>query len=116
MARAQFAQYGMTNLPDDVLQNYAKSLLEKEESVRDLYDRATENKLIDWLKEHVTVIEKEVFTEEFNQVMEEHAHIHGEGSHEEHEHDETDEVEEDTTDVADNDEAANEEEGEQVSE
>jgi trigger factor len=84
VARAQFAQYGMTNLPADVLKNYSKSLLEKEESIRDLYDKATENKLIDWLKEHVTVIEKEVFTEEFNKLMSEHAHHHGEG----HEHDE----------------------------
>ena len=90
VARAQFAQYGMTNLPADVLQNYAKSLLEKEESVRSLYDRATENKLINWLKEHVTVIEKEVFTEEFNTLMEEHSHAHGEGAHDEGEdaHDE----------------------------
>jgi len=34
VARAQFAQYGMTNLPADVLQNYAQGLLEKEETVR----------------------------------------------------------------------------------
>ncbi len=92
VARAQFAQYGMTNLPADVLQNYTKSLLEKEESIRNLYDRATENKLIDWLKEHVTVIDKEVFTEEFNTLMNEHAHLHGEGGHEgeEHTHDHLD--------------------------
>lgn len=97
VARAQFAQYGMTNLPADVLQNYTKSLLENEESIRNLYDRATENKLIDWLKEHVNVIEKEVFTEEFNQLMEEHAHVHGEHDHD-HDHDHEEEADASETD------------------
>jgi len=58
VAKAQFAQYGMTNLPADVLQNYTRSLLEKEETIQNLYERATEDKIIDWLKENVTVIEK----------------------------------------------------------
>ena len=36
VARAQFAQYGMSNLPDDVLQNYSKSLLEKGDDSKSL--------------------------------------------------------------------------------
>ncbi|OJV81898.1 MAG: trigger factor [Bacteroidia bacterium 44-10] len=89
VARAQFAQYGMTNLPADVLQNYTKSLLEKEETVRSLFDRATENKLIDWLKENVTMIEKEITSKDFSELMSGHMHEHGEGEHaEEHTHDE----------------------------
>ncbi|MEA5127035.1 MAG: trigger factor [Proteiniphilum sp.] len=89
VARAQFAQYGMTNLPADVLENYTKSLLEKEETVRSLLDRATENKLIDWLKENVTVIEKEITSKDFSELMSGHMHEHGEGEHaEEHTHDE----------------------------
>lgn len=90
VARAQFAQYGMTNLPADVLQNYTKSLLEKEETVRNLFDRATEDKIIDWLKENVAVIEKEISSKEFSELMAGHMHQHGEGgdahSHDEHEH------------------------------
>jgi len=78
VAKAQFAQYGMTNLPADVLQNYTKSMLEKEETIRNLYDRATEDKIIDWLKENVSVIEKEVSSKDFNEIMHEHAHVHGE--------------------------------------
>ena len=42
MARSQFAQYGMANLPDDALLNYSKSLLEKEETIQNLYEKATE--------------------------------------------------------------------------
>jgi trigger factor len=76
VARAQFAQYGMTNLPADVLQNYAQGLLEKEETVRSLYEQATESKLIEWLMEHVTVIEKSVTTKEFGEIVEEHTRLH----------------------------------------
>ncbi|MGI6073850.1 MAG: trigger factor [Fermentimonas sp.] len=91
VARAQFAQYGMSNLPDDMLQNYAKSLLENQETVRNLFDRVLDNKVLDWLKENVTVIEKKVSTEEFNKIVTEHSHKHDEDADGEHVHDETDE-------------------------
>jgi len=92
VAKAQFAQYGMTNLPADVLQNYTKSLLEKEETVQNLVERATEDKIIQWLKENVTVVEKEILSNDFNNMMSEHAHLHGE--HSEGDHSETETVEE----------------------
>jgi trigger factor len=63
--RAQFAQYGMMNVPDDLLQSYAKDMLKKEETVRNLIDKAMEDKLIAWLKEHVTLDTKEVTTDDF---------------------------------------------------
>jgi trigger factor len=85
VARAQFAQYGMTNLPADVLQNYTKSLLEKEESIQNLYEKATEDKVIDWLKENITVIDKKVSSKEFNEIMTAHSHSHSE--HDEYNHD-----------------------------
>lgn len=78
VARAQFAQYGMTNLPEDVLKNYTKTLLEKEETVRNLFDRATENKLIDWLKQNVSVTVKSISSKEFSELMSGHMHQHGE--------------------------------------
>jgi len=78
VAKAQFAQYGMTNLPADVLQNYTKSLLEKEETVQNLVERATEDKVIDWLKANVSVMEKEIYSKEFNELMGEHSHTHHE--------------------------------------
>lgn len=83
VAKAQFAQYGMTNLPADVLQNYTKSLLEKEETVQNLVERATEEKVIEWLKSNVTVIEKEIYSKEFNDLMSEHSHTHHEEVQEE---------------------------------
>lgn len=88
VARAQFSQYGMSNLPDDVLQNYSKSLLEKEETIQNLYEKATEEKVIEWLKNNINVVEKSVSSDEFNKLMSEHSHEHGENDdHQEHEHD-----------------------------
>lgn len=81
VSRAQFAQYGMTNLPDDVLQNYSKSLLEKDETVQNLYEKATEDKIIDWLKENITINDKTVSSKEFNEIMTEHSHLHDENEH-----------------------------------
>ena len=31
--KAQFAQYGMLTIPDDILENYAKEMLKKKESI-----------------------------------------------------------------------------------
>lgn len=71
--KAQFAQYGMNNLPDDMLQNYVKNMLGKEETVRELHDKATQDKMIDWLKENVTVIEKEILSKDFSELINIHA-------------------------------------------
>jgi trigger factor len=84
VARAQFAQYGMTNLPADVLQNYTKNLLEKEETVSKLYDKAIEDKIIDWLKENVTIIEKEISSKDFSELVNGHKHQHNDHAHGEH--------------------------------
>lgn len=69
VAKAQFAQYGMTNLPAEMLENYTKSLLGKEETVRNLYERVGEEKMIGWLKENVKVAEKEITSKEFSEMQ-----------------------------------------------
>jgi trigger factor len=68
--RAQFAQYGMANVPDDLLENYSKEMLKKEETVRNLINKAMEDKLISVLKEQVTLEPKEVTVEEFQKLFE----------------------------------------------
>ena len=69
--RAQFAQYGMSNVPDDLLNNYAQEMLKKEETVRGLVDKAVEEKLIEIFKKEVTLKPKEVTIEEFQKLFEE---------------------------------------------
>ncbi len=71
VARAQFAQYGMHNLGDDMLQNYVQNMLQNEETVRNFHERVLENKFIDWVKESIKISEKEVSLKEFEKLIEE---------------------------------------------
>ena len=69
--RQQFAQYGMSNVPDDVLENYAAEQMKKRENVEGFVDRAIDQKLIEKLKTVVKLTSKEVSLEEFNKMMQE---------------------------------------------
>ena len=68
--RAQFAQYGMSNVPDDVLDNYAEEQLKKRENIDNFVDRAVDLKLTEKLKTVVKLDEKSVTLDEFNKMME----------------------------------------------
>ena len=68
-ARAQFAQYGMSNVPDEYLDNYAQDMLKKEENVQGFVDRAIDQKLIEVMKNVVKLNEKTVSLDEFNKAM-----------------------------------------------
>ena len=67
--RQQFAQYGMSNVPDDVLEQYAGEQLKKREQVEGFVDRAIDVKLSEKLKTVVKLDEKNVTLEEFNKLM-----------------------------------------------
>ena len=67
--RAQFAQYGMINVPDELLENYSKEMLKKRESVEALVNRVVEAKLSEILKGQVTLNHKAVSAEEFNKMF-----------------------------------------------
>lgn len=67
--RAQFAQYGMINVPEELLENYSKEMLKKQESVEALLNRVVESKLSETLKGQVTLNHKAVSAEEFNQMF-----------------------------------------------
>ena len=69
--RAQFAQYGMSNVPDDVLENYAAEQLKKRENIDNFVDRAVETKLTEALKNVVNLNQKEVTLEDFNKLKQE---------------------------------------------
>ena len=67
--RAQFAQYGMINVPEELLENYSKEMLKKRESVEALVNRVVESKLSEILKGQVTLNHKAVSAEEFNKMF-----------------------------------------------
>lgn len=68
MARMQFAQYGMTNVPDEYVENYANELLKKREAVDNFVERAIDVKLAAALKSTVSLNNKEVTLDEFNEM------------------------------------------------
>ncbi|MDO5571579.1 MAG: trigger factor [Bacteroidales bacterium] len=67
---AQLAQYGMSNLPEDMVENYAKEMLKNKETSRNLIDRATEEKIIAAIKDVVTLDVKAISSEDFYKMFE----------------------------------------------
>jgi len=70
-ARAQFAQYGMANVPDEYLENYAQEMLKKRENVDGLVDRAVDVKLTEALKQVVKLNEKDITLDDFQKMLSE---------------------------------------------
>ncbi|HSM46690.1 MAG TPA: trigger factor [Draconibacterium sp.] len=69
MARAQYSQYGIYDVPDEQLESFAKRILEKPEENERIYKRLYEDKVIQTVKEKVTLLETLVSQEEFNEIM-----------------------------------------------
>lgn len=64
-ARFQFAQYGMQNLPDEYLEQYAQSMLKDQNQVNGLIERCIDNKLTAALKNVVNLNHKAVSIDNF---------------------------------------------------
>jgi trigger factor len=65
MARAQFAQYGMNNMPDEYLDNYADDLIKNKEYTNSIIDRTIDRQLMLAYKNIVKLNAKEVTFEQF---------------------------------------------------
>lgn len=68
MTRMQFAQYGMTNIPEEYLDNYAEEMLKKPEQVDQFINQAADRKLMKALKDVVTLDTKEISFEDFSKL------------------------------------------------
>jgi signal peptide peptidase SppA len=71
VTRQQFAQYGMSNVPDELLENYSQEMLKSKESRAQLIDRTTEAKIQNAIKNAVTLDVKEISTEDFGKLFQE---------------------------------------------
>lgn len=69
MARNQFAQYGMTNVPDDAVEHYAGEILKDEKARNTIYRQTSDMKLFNAIRAAVSLDEKEVSVEEFNELF-----------------------------------------------
>ncbi len=68
VARAQFAQYGMVNLGDEYVDNYANELLKQRQSAQQFAERAIEEKLTQAMKTVVTLNHKAISLDDFNKL------------------------------------------------
>lgn len=68
-ARAQFAQYGMNNIPEEYIDNYAADMLKKKEYADSFVDRSIDRKLTGILKGVVKLNGKTATLDEFNKMM-----------------------------------------------
>ncbi len=69
--RFQFAQYGMNDIPDEYLEQYANEMLKKREQVNSLVERCIDAKLTAALKNVVTLDHKAISREDFMKFFEE---------------------------------------------
>lgn len=65
IAAQQFAQYGMTNLDDEVITNYAKRILEDKKMAQRIHDDVSGHKLFNAIKALATIDNKTVSLDEF---------------------------------------------------
>ncbi len=69
IARAQFAQYGMQNVGEEYVNNYADELLKQRDTVNQFAERAVDEKLVAALKPVVKLNHKEISLEDFNKMV-----------------------------------------------
>jgi trigger factor len=70
MAKMQFHQYGMFNLPEEYLDNYAKSILENKEQKQKMAEKIIEDKVLELIKDKSGIDIKEVTQKEFDGLFE----------------------------------------------
>lgn len=66
--RMQFLQYGMNNVPEEYIEQYAEEMLKKPEQVDGFINAAVDRKLMTVLKDVVKLDRKEISLEEFNKL------------------------------------------------
>ena len=70
LAAMQFAQYGMPQVPEDMLANYAERILSNREEARKITEKLYEAKVIGAVRPMIGVKEKKVSAEEFGKAVE----------------------------------------------
>jgi trigger factor len=70
-AKMQFEQYGLFNVPEEHLVNYAQDTLKRDEDRRRLFERKYEDKVLDFIKETVTIDNKKISSQDFDKLIEE---------------------------------------------
>ena len=64
-AQMQFAQYGMPSAPADMLENFAKQIMDNKEQLQKIYEKLYEEKVVEYIRGKVKVTEKAVSADDF---------------------------------------------------
>ena len=70
-AAAQFAQYGMPSAPEEMIENFAKRLLDDKEQSRKVYEKLFEEKVVAAVRAKIKVTEKAISAEDFTALAKE---------------------------------------------
>jgi len=69
-ARSQFENYGYFNAPEEEISKWAAEILKNKEQINNLVQKIVDEKVIEWVKGNVKIVEKEISLEEFNKMFE----------------------------------------------
>lgn len=64
-AQMQFAQYGMPSAPQDMLENFAKQIMDNKEQLQKIYEKLYEEKVVEYIRSKVKVTEKAISADDF---------------------------------------------------
>mgnify|MGYP003494251290 FL=1 len=70
-AAMQFAQYGMPSAPQDMLENFAKQIMDNKEQLQKIYEKLYEEKVVEYIRGKVKVTEKAVSADDFAKLAQE---------------------------------------------
>ena len=65
----QFRQYGITDIPEEQLKNYADNVLKNDSEKKKIIERLYEEKVFEHIKEHIKVDKKKITREKFNKLF-----------------------------------------------
>ena len=70
-AQMQFAQYGMPSAPADMLEGFAKQIMENKEQLQKIYEKLFEEKVVEYLRGKIKVTEKAISADDFAKLAQE---------------------------------------------
>ena len=69
VARSQYNQYGIYDIPDEQLESFARMILEKPEEAERMHKKLFEDKVVSVVKEKATIAEKTVSEAEVSNLV-----------------------------------------------
>lgn len=69
VAKAQFAQYGMSNVPEDILNNYVADMRKDQKAMQNMVNGVINEKINNVIKEKVTLEHKKISLDDFNKLL-----------------------------------------------